>query len=70
VIERYEDEAIGEMGKNAQGAMAMLRVRLRPRIEWSGPTPASEQLDRMHHQAHESCFIANSVTTEVIVEAR
>lgn len=69
-IERYEDEAIGEMGKNPRGAMAMLKVRLRPMITWMGNPPSAEQLDKMHHSAHESCFIANSVTTEVVVEAR
>jgi organic hydroperoxide reductase OsmC/OhrA len=69
-IDRYEDEAIGEMGKNARGATAMLKVRLRPKISWAANAPAAEQLDKMHHSAHQSCFIANSVTTEVVVEAR
>jgi len=70
VIDVYEDEAIGEMGKNARGAMAMLKVRLRPAIRWSGAVPAQEQLDQFHHQAHEACYIANSVTTEIVIEAR
>jgi organic hydroperoxide reductase OsmC/OhrA len=68
VIDRYEDEAIGEMGKNARGAMAMLKVRLRPKITWQGNAPSAEQLDKMHHSSHESCYIANSVTCEVVVE--
>lgn len=69
-IDRYEDEAIGEMGKNARGAMAMLKVRLRPKIAWDGNAPEAEQLDKLHHSAHESCFIANSVTCEVLIEGR
>jgi len=69
-IDRYEDEAVGEMGKNAKGAMAMLKVRLRPLIAWDGNAPAAEQLDKLHRAAHESCYIANSVTSEVTVEAR
>jgi organic hydroperoxide reductase OsmC/OhrA len=69
-IDRYEDEAIGEMGKNARGATAMLKVRLRPKIAWNGNAPSAEQLDKFHHSAHESCFIANSVTCEVVVEGR
>ncbi len=69
-IDRYEDEAVGEMGKNARGAMAMLKVRLRPKIAWNGGAPSAEQLDKLHHSAHESCFIANSVSCEVVVEGR
>jgi organic hydroperoxide reductase OsmC/OhrA len=68
-IDRYEDEAIGELGKNSKGVMAMLKVRLRPRIAWVGKAPSGEQLDKLHHCAHESCYIANSVTTEVVIEA-
>lgn len=70
VIDRYEDEALGEMGKNAKGAMAMVTVRLRPKITWVGAAPSAEQLDALHHRAHESCYIANSVTAEVLVESR
>jgi organic hydroperoxide reductase OsmC/OhrA len=70
VVDRYEDEAVGEMGKNTRGAMAMLKVRLRPRITWGGNAPAADQLDELHHKAHESCFIANSVSSEVVVEPR
>jgi len=69
-IDRYEDEAIGELGKNARGAMAMLKVRLRPKITWAGNAPSAEQLDKLHHSAHGSCYIANSVTTEVLIEPR
>jgi len=70
VIDRYEDEAIGEMGKNARGAHAMVKVRLRPRITWVGAAPDAEQLSKLHHRSHEACYIANSVTTEVVVEPR
>ena len=49
-------------------AKAVTRVELRPKITWGGDrTPSSEQLDKMHHTAHENCFIANSVKTEVTV---
>ncbi len=70
VIERYEDEAVGEIGKNAAGAMAMLKVTLRPRIVWADRTPAADELKDLHHRSHESCYIANSVRTEVVVEPR
>ena len=70
VIDRYEDEAIGEMGKNASGAIAMLKVRLRPRISWNGKTPSAAELDKLHHRAHDACYLANSVTAEVLIEER
>ena len=70
VIELYEDEAIGEMGKNAAGKIAMLKVRLRPQITWRGNSPSAAQLDELHHKAHESCYIANSVTSEIVIEPR
>ena len=69
-IDRYEDEAVGEMGKNARGAMAMLKVRLRPKIAWNGGAPSAEQLDKLHHSSHESCFISYSVSCEGVVEGR
>lgn len=70
-VERYRDAAVGTMAKNAQGRMAMTQVTLRPTVEFSGdrvPTPA--ELEAMHHRAHEQCYIANSVTTEVRCEAQ
>ncbi len=70
VIDRYEDEAIGELGKNAQGVMVMQKVRLRPQIAWVDKTPSGSELDDLHHRAHESCYIANSVKTDVVIEPR
>ncbi len=70
VIDRYDDEAIGEMGKNAKGAMAMLKVSLRPQIAWVDRAPTVTELDGLHHKAHESCYIANSVTAEIVIEPR
>src|SRR5271163_1785511 len=48
--------------------LAVTKVKLRPKIEWAGAPPKKEELDRLHHQAHEICFIANSVKTQVTVE--
>ncbi len=54
--------------KNAAGKLAITRVTLRPKIVWSaGVTVSAEDLAKMHHDAHEGCFIASSVTTEVTV---
>ena len=70
-VDRYHDAAEGVMKKNARGKMAVTRVTLRPAIAFSGERlPTKAELDELHHRAHEDCFIANSVTTEVTVEPR
>ena len=69
VVERYEDEAEGVMAEIAPGRMAVTKVWLRPQIAYAGRAPAAEEAERLHHAAHAACFIANSVTTEVVVEA-
>lgn len=69
VVERYRDEAVGTMEKNEQGRLAVTRVVLRPRIEFAGVQPGAEEVARLHEKAHEHCFIANSVRSEVRVEA-
>ena len=70
VATAYCDRAEGELAKNPAGKMAVTRVTLRPQITWAGEKlPDSTELDTLHHAAHELCFIANSVLTEVVVEA-
>jgi organic hydroperoxide reductase OsmC/OhrA len=65
----YEDEAIGVMTKNTAGVPWVSLVTLRPHITWSGPQiPDATQIDHLHHQAHEQCFIAQSIKTEVLIE--
>ncbi|HYD45713.1 MAG TPA: OsmC family protein [Phenylobacterium sp.] len=68
VAAAYTDEAEGVMGRNAAGQEVMTRVTLRPRVEWTGASPDAARLAELHHAAHEACFIANSVKTEVVVE--
>lgn len=70
VVTRYVDAAEGVMEKNAAGSMAVTRVTLRPEITYEGRRPTREEADHLHHEAHEACFIANSVTTEIVVEER
>lgn len=69
-VDDYRDAAVGVMGKNAAGKIALLSVKLRPQIAFSGAKrPSAAQIDQLHHRAHEECFIANSVTTAITVEA-
>ncbi|MEO8812143.1 MAG: OsmC family protein [Caulobacteraceae bacterium] len=70
VVSSYVDEAAGTLGKNAAGKTAMSRVALRPAVVFTGKRPTVEELAALHRRAHEDCFIANSVTTEVVVESR
>ncbi|HZD52111.1 MAG TPA: OsmC family protein [Woeseiaceae bacterium] len=67
VVDSYTDAAIGYMGKNEKGRIWMTKVILEPKVSFVGDrVPTSEELEKLHHRAHELCFIANSVRTEVI----
>jgi organic hydroperoxide reductase OsmC/OhrA len=68
VVERYRDAAVGFLEKNEEGRLAVTRVVLRPRIAFAAPVPASDQVARLHEQAHRGCFIANSVRTRIDIE--
>jgi len=68
-VDRYVDAASGVMARNDQGKMAMTVVTLHPQVEFSGEQrPTRIDIAQMHHAAHEECFIANSVKTEVRCE--
>ena len=68
-VDRYADAAIGVMEKNAEGRVAITRVRLRPEVGFSGErVPNAAQIVQLHHDAHEACYIANSVKSDVLVE--
>jgi organic hydroperoxide reductase OsmC/OhrA len=69
VIDSYEDEAFGTMERIAPMRMAMTRVTFRPAIRFAGAAPDQAKLDDLHYRAHELCFIANSVKTEITIEA-
>jgi len=69
VVDEYTDQAVGVMEKDDTGKISMTKVTLRPKIKFSGERqPSFAQLEKMHHQSHEQCFIANSVKTKVITE--
>ena len=69
VVESYEDEAVAEMGRIGPGKVAIVKITLRPRIAFAGEAPDGAALDRLHHAAHERCFIANTLNCPIIVEA-
>ena len=70
-VDAYTDAAIGVMTKNSAGKLAITQVTLRPLAIFSGENrPNRAALDVLHHAAHEECFIANSVRTEILIEPR
>ena len=69
VVDAYADEAVGVMTKNQRGKMWVSKVTLNPAIAFTGEKrPSQEQFDELHHLAHEECFIANSVKSEIVVQ--
>ena len=65
VVERYRDRAVGSMGRDEAGRLSMTVVTLRPEVIYSDPAPTVDEERAMHHEAHDRCFIANSVRSEV-----
>ena len=68
-VASYRDSAEGEMGKGADGRVMITRIALRPAIAFSGRQPDDTELADLHHRAHDACFIANSLSTDIVVEA-
>ena len=69
VIDKYTDDAVGEMRKNADGKLVVDVVTLRPTVHWSSDTqPTATDVMNMHERAHDECFIANSVKTTVRID--
>jgi organic hydroperoxide reductase OsmC/OhrA len=69
VVDDYRDAADGLMARNAEGRLAMTRVTLRPAVRFAGERqPDHAEIHRLHDAAHDACFIANSVKTEVRCE--
>ena len=67
VVDSYRDAAVGFLEKNDEGKLAVTRVVLRPEVTFREPPPETV-IERMHHTAHEQCFIASSVKTDVRVQ--
>ena len=68
VAESYEDNAVGEMTTNDEGKQWISKITLDPQIVWSGNAPTAEELVHIHREAHEICYIANSINSEIVVK--
>ena len=60
-VQSYRDAAVGTMAKGDDGRVQITGVELSPDIEWQGAAPDAATLEQLHHDAHDQCFIANSV---------
>jgi organic hydroperoxide reductase OsmC/OhrA len=68
-IDRYDDDAVGVLGRNGAGRLAMTEVTLRPRVAFgAGKEPPRGEIETLHRRAHDACFIAASVLTKVRCE--
>jgi organic hydroperoxide reductase OsmC/OhrA len=63
VVDRYVDEAVGELDKTW-----ISKVTLHPVVTFSGKAPTDEEHRALHHKAHEKCYVANSVKSEVVIK--
>ena len=70
IVTSYDDEAEGEMERGSDGKTRITRITLRPKIAFADTPPTEEMLAELHHKAHEACFIANSITSEIVIEGR
>jgi organic hydroperoxide reductase OsmC/OhrA len=69
VVDDYLDKAVGVMTPNAQGRLWVSRVTLRPQVRFAGERqPDAAEIARLHHAAHDDCFIANSVKSQILIE--
>jgi organic hydroperoxide reductase OsmC/OhrA len=69
VVDRYEDNAEGVVGKDERGRIAVTKVTLKPQIAWSGEKiPSAAEIADLHHKSHDACFIANSFRGEIAIE--
>ncbi|QGZ40963.1 organic hydroperoxide reductase OsmC/OhrA [Pseudoduganella flava] len=68
-VESYVDNAVGLLEKDDKGRMAMTNITLRPEIVFAGVAwPSEEEIAAIHHEAHDKCYIANSLKTEITIE--
>jgi organic hydroperoxide reductase OsmC/OhrA len=70
-VDHYADDAVGTLARDPSGRMVMTEVTLRPCVLFGGERrPEVAEQQAMHHDAHDQCFIANSVKTVVACQPR
>ncbi len=67
-IASYIDNAVGEMATLEDGRKWVSTISIDPQIEWIGDAPTDDELANLHHRAHEGCYIANSIKSEIVIK--
>ena len=65
IVLEYEDTPTGEMAEDKNGSGRFTSVTLHPQVRVAEES-MQENLEELHHRAHEYCFIANSVNFPVL----
>lgn len=69
VVDRYLDDASGELDRDEAGKRYLARVTLAPVTTFAGPAPSQDALDALHHAAHDHCEMAHSVRAAITIRA-
>ncbi len=68
-IASYEDNPEGKVEKNDAGDPWVSAIVMRPNAVFTGDKlPSGEEIEQLHHRAHKSCIIANSLTSAMTIE--
>ncbi len=71
IVDSYDDEASGTLGRGPDGRMRLASITLRPRVVFAGSQgPSADDLAHLHHAAHEACFLAAVVSAPIAIEPR
>jgi organic hydroperoxide reductase OsmC/OhrA len=70
VVDSYVDEAVGCLKTTVQKVIWMETVTLHPHTTFFGDQPTIDQLTQLHHLAHQKCFLAHSVKSEIIIKIK
>ncbi|THF65574.1 OsmC family protein [Pseudothauera nasutitermitis] len=66
-VERYQDNPVAHLEKDADGRQAVTRIELAPQTTFNGKLPTEAELARLHDSAHRNCFIAHSIVAKVSI---
>lgn len=70
-VESYEDTVVAEAVQREDGKFWVNQIRLTPKAKFVGEKqPDEATVLAMHEKAHQHCFIANSIKSEIIVKPR
>ncbi|KGD62512.1 redox protein [Alcanivorax jadensis T9] len=69
-VTSYDDAPEAILGQNEKAMIYVRQVLLQPLATFSGEQPDAGKIQALHQRAHEKCFIAQSVKSEVLIKPR